>query len=374
MGVYSDNRSSLGPMNIVAAEGYNGAIGAAQIMIETCQNDQAFFEAVINNDFKEAFGIAEGTILESELTVLSEASFGGILDKIKEMLKKLAEKIKGVFQAFKARVSQVFVRDNKKFVDMHKKSVTQKDLSKMKYKYSKPTGNEMRDIKFDFHIEYNDFASIKDIKSLSEYNERTFGDNSAEKKSLGSVIGQNEVEVSEFAKEFHSYMFNDADEVEGITSQEISAIMSALYTGAEVIKDAEKCMTKNLKAIDEAIKAIDKSRNAIAKFIPGSDSGSVKIDGDDVKFNGKNERDLINAKLNAMYKAATVVQSVTTRTSAAALTEAKFGLAQQRRVFAQAAAYSPKHEACFMDIVAEASDAEVDDEIDGYEDIDLDEE
>ncbi len=370
MGVYSTNRSNLGPIDVVAAEGYHGNIGVAQMMIEACQNDQAIFEAVISNDFKEAFGVSEGTILESELLVVNEAGFGGFIDKIKELLIKLLAKVKGLFAALIAKIQNVFIRDNKAYIEKYKAAVLKKDLSKMKYKISKPTGKELKEPTFPFHGEISSMSSLTSSDAVQKYMDDTFNDGKALESSLGSTINNSPVSAAEYAKEAHEFMYGDVEEEEGLSASAISDILSNLLSGKNTIKTIEKANNAAEKAVGEYIKKIERSRSALSKYIPKEDSGSVDVDGTTASFGNKGERDTLNAKLNALYKGAMVVQEVTTKFTTATMTEAKFGLAQDRRIFAQAAAYndkSVKESADLMGIVAEASDYEVDSCFDSYE-------
>lgn len=370
MGVFSTNRSNLGPIDVVAAEGYHGNIGVAQMMIEACQNDQAIFEAVIGNDFKEAFGVSEGTILESELLVVNEAGFGGFINKIKELLTKLLAKIKGLFLALKAKIQNVFIRDNKAYVEKYKNVVLKKDLSKMKFKIQKPTGKELKEPVFKFPGEIGAMSSLTSADAVQKFMDDTFNDEKALEESLGSTIGSSSVSSGEYAKEVHEYLFNDAEEMEGLSASELSDLISELVSAKDVLKTIEKGSKDAEKAISDHIKSIEKSRNALSKFVPKDDKGSVDVGGTETSFKNKDERDTLNAKLNALYKGAMVVQAASTKFTTAAMTEAKFALAQDRRIFAQAAAYndkSVKESTELMDIVAEASDYEVQSCFDSYE-------
>ena len=368
MGVYSTNRSQLGPVDVVAIEGYHGNIGIAQMMIEAAQNDQAIFEAVISNDFREAYGLTEGTILESEILVVNEAGFGGFIDKIKEMLTKLLAKIKGLFASLLAKIQNVFIRDNKAYVEKYKNEVLKKDLSKMKYKIQKPTGKGPSEPTFRFHSEIGAMSSLTTADAVQKYVDDTFNENKALEASLGSTIGTASVSSSDYAKEFHEHIFNDVEEEEGLSASAVSEIMSQLLSGKDAIKEIEKGRKIAEKAISDNIKDIEKSRNALSKFIPKDDTGSVDVGGKTASFGSKDERDALNAKLNALYKGAMVVQEVSTKFTTACMTEVKFALAQNRRIFAQAAAYRGVKESVeLMDIVAEASDYEVDSCFDSFE-------
>ena len=98
MPIYSNNRTgSMALAQVAANESYTSE-DFGRILYESQLNDMAFFEAVLACDFNEIKGLREGTILESEVAALNEASFKEMVDKIITGLKKFWAKIKGAFQ------------------------------------------------------------------------------------------------------------------------------------------------------------------------------------------------------------------------------------------------------------------------------------
>lgn len=98
MPIYSNNRSgSMALAQVVANESYTSE-DFGRILYESQLNDMAFFEAVLACDFNEINGLREGTILESEVAVLNEASLKELANKAIEGLKKFWAKLKGAFQ------------------------------------------------------------------------------------------------------------------------------------------------------------------------------------------------------------------------------------------------------------------------------------
>lgn len=98
MPIYSNNRTgSMALAQVAANESYTSE-DFGRILYESQLNDMAFFEAVLACDFNEIKGLREGTILESEVKALNEASFKEMIDKVVVGLKKFWAKLKGAFQ------------------------------------------------------------------------------------------------------------------------------------------------------------------------------------------------------------------------------------------------------------------------------------
>ena len=80
MGVYSLNRTNLNTIAQVEAEPYSGFVGCYEAMIDMEHNNHVIFEALIQNDFKEAAYVNEGNLEEAQ--IVNEASLAGIKDGI----------------------------------------------------------------------------------------------------------------------------------------------------------------------------------------------------------------------------------------------------------------------------------------------------
>ena len=119
------NRNSVGDVSVVANESY-GYADMGRILSECVANDMILFNTVIRNDFKENTAIREGTMVASEIQALREFSVKEAWGGLKEKLKKLWEKIKGVFKKVYAQLTVWLVRNGKAFVAMHRKTLATK--------------------------------------------------------------------------------------------------------------------------------------------------------------------------------------------------------------------------------------------------------
>lgn len=345
MGVFSTNSHLGSSVELTPNENYFGEAGAIQIMIENEQNSQLMFEAVIGMDFQEAVAVREG----AEVEILTEGAITDFVAKVKEVFKKVCEKIKGVFNSFIARLRGVVTKDNKKFLDKYKATVVKKDLSKMKFKWSAPKDNDfvaedkLNEIEAGLSVDLKKIAGM-DSKALdnhiSELNDGTVFEEMAAK-----VVGE-KVEAKEFSKAFHEMTFEDEDEVEGVSANLLGEIMSILSNN-KLISDFQKQIKNVDKLYNSVSKQLDKASTAIAKGIPGegSVSASIKLGDDDsvsVSGNSNTTKQLAMKKVTTMSKAVAVTQKLSAMTANEVIKATKFHIGQCRRVFAKAAAFNPK--------------------------------
>ena len=101
---------------IAANESYNAAFGCARIMMDVQQNDMAFFEAAIRDDVQEVMAYNEG------VSYVNENAFTDVLKKIVELFKKLIAKIKGIIKSFIVKLTGSF-RDSKKMVKKYENQI-----------------------------------------------------------------------------------------------------------------------------------------------------------------------------------------------------------------------------------------------------------
>lgn len=365
MGFFNRGSERLGiynAANIEADTSYYGECGALRIACDAAENDRVMFEAMIANDFEEIGALEEGAITESELEAIQEANIGGIWAKIKDMVKKIAAKIKGLFQTFITKVNSVIIRDNKKFVEKYKREVLTKDTSKMKYKWSKKKTtlpNAISDATDGINKAIDEVKSASSKDGLLKLDEEISGGDYA-KRVLGQVISGTEEET--FAKDFHEAWFDDEDEVEGLDNGRKSEIISVLTT-KNAVKDVEDVYKKCDSAFSKYLNKIDKLQNEMVKTIPngagysnmddnsGIDVSVDKAEGKDrrtIGYNNEKSRNDNSSKTIMMNKLALIQRAVSksqtlySMIGSAVIKETKFEIAQARRVFAKAASFNPK--------------------------------
>lgn len=126
--IISGNRSTQlnGDIVFAVAEGY-GANDIGRIMYENEINEMNLFNAIIKNDFAEIKARTEGTLLESELQAMQEASIAGVFASIRIMIQKHWEKLKAIFRNAYANLAAYSVKYGKQFVSKHSKEIAALD-------------------------------------------------------------------------------------------------------------------------------------------------------------------------------------------------------------------------------------------------------
>lgn len=363
MGVYSSNRTQLGMYNsdeIIANESYVGVAGAFQMMLEGFQNDQAIFESVLASDFAEAVAVQEGAGVE----VVNEASVGGFIEKMKELVKKAWEKIKGLFQTFLAKINNVVIRDNKKFVEKYKREVLTKNLSKMKYKWAAPKEGELEALEKLVNSAGTKVDELM-VSCMSESNDK-INESIDNGDFLEKLLG---CEPKEFNKEAHEACFGDLDEVEGLDSSRLTYCMNVLLGSSKTIKRVEKAKADADKVYSTMLKEIDKAKNQVVKQVPANGEKEVTT-GIGKGYNVSGKATNVMAKLNTMTKVINVGNTAMSKISGVLITETKFEIKQARRVFAQAAAFNAKavkENALLVEAAGDAAEYEVESSFNDYE-------
>lgn len=134
--IFNNNTTSLVD-NVVMAEGYDGSCGAALALIESARNDFAMFRAMLDVDARELQIQREsaGYVAEGEISALSESAVSGIWNKIKELFKKLAEKIKGIFHVFISKLDSLHKTDKQMVKKYQKELYRKSNLGNLEVKW-----------------------------------------------------------------------------------------------------------------------------------------------------------------------------------------------------------------------------------------------
>ena len=400
MGMFSRNRTSLGSYSgdeIIANENYYGELGALQIALEGVQNDQDIFMACLENDFEETAGLMSGVVTESQIVEEASGAIAGMFTKIKEMIKKLWGKIKGLFDTFIKKVNGVIIRDNKKFVDKYKREVLGKDLSKMKYKAAKPKGsdafNGLKDER-DANLQSAQNAIDSNIDMVMNGDESKI----SEKIDNGDIInelcskaieqmGGGSSDSDSYEKDFHEALFDDVEEHEGLDGKTLSNIITIL-TEKKLISDLETTKKKVDKIFSDYLKKIDKVADRMAKNIPDKitekdgysatkDASYLKVGRDGESSNkvtfgtSKESKDTAMKKISTIQRVVSVSQSFYSRSCSCQIKEMKFLISQARSIFAKAVTYNPKksanENAVFMEAAGDAAIYDVMSSFESYE-------
>jgi hypothetical protein len=352
MGVYSNNRTQLGMYDsneVFTNESYGHQTGLLEMLVDNIKNDQAIFEAVITNDFREAAGL-----LTESADIINEA--GNFIDKVKEFLRNCWEKVKGIFKSFIVKINNVIIRDNKEFVNKYKRDVLSKDLTKMKYKWAEPTDEF-------FGAKGGEVVDVDEVKRRTKdrFNRATLTDSKEELEKTEDDINSGalleeflENDPDTYVKDFHEACFNDVEIKEGLNTSDLSEIMNMLVNSSKALKGIKTCETACNNFFNDMFRTVDRNKK---KLLNLSTAGDKVIP-------------LVLKRQNIGYKIIQVSQTANTKIINAIMRETKYHIAQCRRVFAQAAAYNPRSvitNASLIEAVGEAAEYEIMSSFEDYE-------
>lgn len=416
MGIYTSNRyfgeAYDYASEIPANEAYGAALGCAQILADCQANEMALFESIIYSDFAEVKAVQEG------VEYVNENAFTNVIKKIIEMFKKLLAKIKGIFSAFLAKLTGAF-KNGKDLVKKYEKQIIKysnwKDFKCKNIRVPKSSGLQGSiDKLFQTNkicaVGYSIDTSKSDIlydTKLTEYStpEKIKDADSEDIKNAIIKLYVPDAKVTDIAdlhEDVMDYLFDDEETISGDDQVKSASYFSAdwiktiLSEGEKWEKDVKKFNDKLEKNINTIIDNLAKDDDKLAKFMTNKDNSGANIDGyaqnfsdaddnDKVKkhsgtdfsskatygaviknpdgtetklaYPGKSTEDVQKA-IHALQKLASNEQEVITKVTSEYMTVVKFSLAQARKVWTAAAAWSSgvhKESVDYCQAVGEAS-------------------
>lgn len=401
MGIYTSNRyfgeaydyASEIPMN----EAYDAAFGCAHILADCQRNDMAIFESSIYSDMEEVRSIQEG------YGYVNENAFTDLIKKIIETFKKLIAKIKGIFAAFIAKITGAF-KDGKDLVKKYEKQIIKysnwKGFKCKKIRVPKSKSNIMTDVdtlfgygtdKSGIHVNYNIVLgekvgniTINPFPSKSEYRGgidviKKLDDMDTE--DLKNVIVDLYISCCKDLTELHTdvmdHLFDDEDNIDDDDVKSGSYFSAAWIK--QVLNDGEK-WTKNIKKFNDRVEKnintiidnLNKDDDTLAKYmsknpniknIKSSSSTALLLKYSQNDSNGKisknSETDFeknlsdnstasvkgattedLQKTIHVLQKLAGNEQEVIAKVTSEYMEVNKFVLAQARKVWTAAAAWS----------------------------------
>ena len=166
--------------------------------------------------------------------------------------------------------------------------------------------------------------------------------------------------------------------------------MSSIINYDKALKEINKAKSNADKVFSKTLQSIDKAKNNMIKVIApskgsiGSDDTNVTVHGGKsngesvpdrtVKMNNyksdSNKNSLQLKGLNVMEKAVTICGNSVTMVANSLIKETKFGIAQERKVFAKAAAFNEKavkENALLVEAAGEVAEWEVEEAFENFE-------
>lgn len=393
MGIYTSNRffgeAYDYASEIPANEAYDAAFGCAHILADCQRNDMALFESSIFDDIAEVKAIQEGT------GYVNENAFTNVIKKIVEMFKKLLAKIKGIFKAFLTKLTGAFI-DGKKLVQKYEKQIIKysnwdglKIKGIRKPKNGKENIRESIDSMFTGKNISNSYTiklsgnltnsgntnsmlvdtQIDGIKTEEDI-DKAESEDIKEKLAKEYIKGVSISDYKDIDKDIMDALFEDEDtlddEIKSASFFSSNWIKTILSQGEEWEKEIKKFNDKLDKNINTTIDNLKKTDDNLAKFMVNnkdanvhafkarkaiSSYGSVDNDGKVQKnttdeFIAQTEHsygikpEKIQKAIHALQKLAGNEQEVITKVTSEYMSVVKFSLAQARKIWTAAAAWS----------------------------------
>ena len=339
-----------GNYTVEAAEGYPGGIGCQIAALEAAQTDFSFLTAFVQSDAREIGMVREGAGNEEMYSML-EGAISDAWDKLKEWVKKIWEKIKGIFKSFIARLEDFMGKNGYAYYEKYRKILFDgTPIKDLKAKYSKVddtalskllTGLKMGEVLPDaLDDSSTGVVKVNDDKDQSEIVDEFLSkllDDSTDKKS--------------FKKDFHDKCF-ESEVNEDLETGSIPTYVKYISDKKSIIEKFEKqrdLIDKGLKKISNdidkmALHAID---DKVKNKANTSDDGIA--DGDTyVGFDSNNKPKKVYKKANQSriaraQRRVSAVQSAITTYNSASMEAGKFAIAQSRRIAAVIVAYKMRH-------------------------------
>ena len=332
---------------VEAAEGYSGGIGCQIAALEAAQTDFSFLTAFVQSDAREIGMVREGAGVE-EMHAMLEGAISDAWNKLKEWVKKIWEKIKGIFKAFIARLEDFMGKNGYAYFEKYRKVLYDgTPIKDLKAKYSKVDDKELEKLLIGRELEnvlpdaFDDKAVVvnddKDQSELvDEYLEKMLGE-STDKKS--------------FKKDFHDKCF-DTESTEDLESGKIQEYVKYISDKKSIIEKFEKQrdnIDKGLKKISSSIdKMASKALDDKVKNKSNTSDEGIYSTTDYVGFGkdnkpGKAYKNASQSRIARAQRRASAVQSALTSYNSAAMEAGKFAIAQSRRLAAVIVAYKMRN-------------------------------
>jgi len=221
MGVFSvnENHFGLGSLpEVEMNEAYTTGVDMAIALVECKQNEFAVLQAGIKQDM-----IAAVTEDLEEREAINEATASDVVNKVKEILKKLLEKLKSIFHSFMAKINSFFM-DSQELFKKYSGEIAKKNFSDFKLKVREFKREKFNKLLNNEEVSATIFATkltdeqLQDAMENDKLTERaikgTFSKTAVPELSIDDDLGNLEKEVED-------YCFEDAETKDDFTSSTI---------------------------------------------------------------------------------------------------------------------------------------------------------
>ena len=273
--------SIYGASRIGVSEGsfdpkYAGPDGPDLMVQEAFDFEQKMFDIIVEHDFLECAAM-QSVEMESALIAVDESFVSDMWDKIKELIKKIKDKIVSIAKAAAVKLNAFFTKDNAALVDRYQKQFDAANKSKIEIKgwreLSGKPSQSAKDLKIDDYV--SRAASITTPEA-----QKTFKRDNSVDKLLGEFMDGKHTSMSSFNKDFIDYTYKSARNVKADTiAGHITETLTNYGKTVEEINGAKNDFNTELDkaertADDEKKKALD----AATGDDKSKDAGVIKAD------------------------------------------------------------------------------------------------
>ena len=390
--IFNSNTTSLGTDHYAMAEGYDCSYGCALALVESARNEYKMFRAMLDIDARELQIQREssGYVAESQIMVLTESTVSGIWNKIKELFKKLAEKLKAIFHTFMSKINGLYMKD-KELVKKYSKELYRKsNIGNLEVKWINYTDKFRENalvLRNQFTInEGSTYAGTFGDDSKRDSNQRDYSGQKAVFKGWDSDQDKRHEHYCPEGVDYDTFdsdmddKYADGGDVDTLELKDtkiggIRAIIQFMENRSTELKTLKKTTDNLIKYIDKIVKEADKQANEKAKAYKDTKpimhkKGETKNDSTQYAEDTEDKSNVTAAQgdsvfANQAHEMAVAYQNVLTKAVNWVLTADKKDYAQHKAAFMKAVAANNDKlsESTYLDAVAEAAEQEVEDVI-----------
>lgn len=334
---------------VEAAEGYSGGIGCQIAALEAAQTDFSFLTAFVESDAREIGMVREGAGVE-EMHAMLEGAISDAWNKLKEWVKKIWEKIKGIFKAFIARLEDFMGKNGYAYYEKYRNILHDgTPIKDLKAKYSKVNDKQLNDLLtgLDMFKVLPDALSDKLVEVNDDKDQSEIVD-----EYLGKMLGES-TDKKSFKKDFHDKCF-ETESTEDLESGKIPEYVKYISDKKSIIEKFEKqrdLIDKSFKKISSSIdKMASKALDDKVKNNADSDIEGAVINKKDYytgfgkdNTSAKKYSVATQSRLARAQRRVSAVQSALTSYNSASMEAGKFAISQSRRLAAVIVAYKMRH-------------------------------
>jgi len=250
MGVYTSNASvNFDTDSFIECQYEPGIEAAYHIVAESEANYNAIMQAV---------GIHELAVFESTgAEMIYEATdVKGFKEKVKQFIRNIWEKIKGLFRKFFAMLNS-FLKTDKEFINKYKKHLLQVDIRGFKYK-----GFVFTNLSYDLKAASGKMENLFKNKVNTELD----ADDKAEiVEKMRGVIDNSSYDAGEFSKRLFKFFRNEEEAKDDLDNISVTQEILNISDNSRLKKEAQNAYSNLEQVIKKKLREVENRGNEIIR-------------------------------------------------------------------------------------------------------------